>query len=141
MASKWFLEVFLPSLIEKMEGNEKYPNSMILSERQAEVCRRNMEHKESHTDYGWMGYQEIAVDGYMIKMIKRGKYTILNLLPVATKKQENDAKKIREEIESKECDLDILYEDKEKNQNQIQELEDEINRLWELYNETLKIKK
>lgn len=43
--SKWFLEVFLPSAIEKMQNNNKYPNTMILSDKQADVCYRNMEHR------------------------------------------------------------------------------------------------
>ena len=139
MASKWFLEVFLPGAIEKMQNNRKYPNTMILSDKQADVCYRNMEHKESHTDYGWIGYNEISVDGFVVTMYKKGRYTFLGVHKVATEQQKQEAKKIMNEINKLEDRLDILYENNEENADTINELESRVEFMWEQYNKTLKV--
>lgn len=139
MASKWFLEVFLPGAIEKMQNNRKYPNTMILSDKQADVCYRNMEHKESHTDYGWIGYNEISVDGFVVTMYKKGRYTFLDVHKVATEQQKQEAKKIMSEINKLEDRLDILYENNEENADIINELESRVEFMWEQYNKTLKV--
>lgn len=139
MASKWFLETFVPSVLNKMENNRKHPNSMILSDRQVEVCHRNMKHKESHTLYGWMGYYELAVDGHILSLHKKGKYHILRMTKEATEAQRVEARKIIGEIEGLESKLDVLYESKEENIDEIHKLEDEINGMWDQYNEALKV--
>lgn len=139
MASKWFLEVFLPGAIEKMQNNRKYPNTMILSDKQADVCYRNMEHKESHTDYGWTGYNEISVDGFVVTMYKKGRYTFLAVHKVATEQQKQEAKKIMNDINKLEDRLDILYENNEENADIINELESRVEFMWEQYNKTLKV--
>lgn len=137
--SKWFLEVFLPSAIDKMQSNKKYPNTMILSDKQADVCYRNMEHKESHTDYGWIGYNEITVDGYVVTMSRRGRYTFLNVHRIPTQEQQQNAKAIMNDINSLEDQLDVLYENKEENADAISELEAQIDSMWDKYNEALKV--
>lgn len=139
MASKWFLEVFLPSAIEKMQNNRKYPNTMILSDKQADVCYRNMEHKESHAEYGWIGYNEISVDGFVVTMYKKGRYTFLSVHKVATEQQKQEAKKIMNEINKLEDRLDILYENNEESADIINELESRVEFMWEQYNKTLKV--
>lgn len=139
MASKWFLEEFVPSVLNRMEDNRKYPNSMILSDRQVEVCHRNMEHKETHTLYGWMGFYELAVDGYILSLHKEGKYHILRMTKEATEAQRVEARKIMGEIEDLEDKLDVLYENKEENVNEIHKLEDEVDSLWDRYDEVLKV--
>lgn len=73
---KWFTEVFLPS-IEKRMNNPKYPNSCILSDKQADVCYKYMNEVDCYGDYGnFVNYQIIA-NGYKWLMTKRGKYTFL----------------------------------------------------------------
>lgn len=140
MANKWFLEEFLPSAIEKMQSNEKYPSTMILSEKQADVCYRNMEHKESHTEYGWVGYSEIAIDGFVVTMFKKGRYTFLSVYKVPTKKQELEARAIKEDINELEDRLDVLYENKEENAQEIREIEDKVDCMWDKYNEALEVR-
>lgn len=139
MASKWFLEVFLTSAIEKMQNNKKYPNTMILSDKQADVCYRNMEHKEFRTCYGWSGCREIEVDGYVVCMQQRGRYTFLSMHKVPTEEQQMRAKEIMKKINAFEDELDVLYENKEENDNIICKLEMEVDALWEQYNESLKV--
>ena len=137
--SKWFLEVFLPSAIEKMQNNKKYPNTMILSDKQADVCYRNMEHKESHTNCGWVGYNEITVDGFAVTMCRRGRYTFLNVHKIPAHEQQLNAKQIMSEINALEDKLDVLYENKEENIEFISKLEAEIDSMWAKYNEALKV--
>ena len=48
MANKWFEETFLPSIETRM-NNPKYPNQAIISEKQFEICVRNMK-GEQHID-------------------------------------------------------------------------------------------
>lgn len=139
MASKWFVEEFLPSVIDRMLNNKKRPNTMILSDKQADVCYRNMEHKESHTNYGWVGYNEIAIDGFVVTMCKKGKYTLLYVHKIPTERQKQDARDIMDTINALEGQLDVLYEDKEENVNSIRELEAKIDLLWDRYNEALAV--
>lgn len=139
MASKWFLETFVPSVLNRMQNNRKYPNSMILSDRQVEVCHRNMEHKETRTSWGWMGFYELAVDGYTLSLYKKGKYHILHMTKEPTEAQRGKAKEIVDKINAIEEKLDILYENKEENIEEIRKLEDEINEMWDQHNEVLKV--
>lgn len=137
--SKWFLEEFLPNVIAKMQNNKKYPNTMILSDKQADVCYRNMEHKESHTDYGWIGYNEITIDGYVVTMYRKGRYTFLNMHKIPTQEQQLKAKEIMNCINTLENQLDVLYDNKEENKSAIKEMEEKIDCMWDMYNEALKI--
>lgn len=139
MASKWFLENFVPNVLNKMESNRKYPNSMILSDKQVEVCHRNMEHKEIRTNWGWMGYYELAIDGHTLSLHKKGKYHILRMIKEPTEGQIVKAKRIKDEINVLEDKLDVLYENKEENANEIHRLEDKVDSLWDRYNEALKV--
>lgn len=139
MASKWFLENFVPSVLNKMENNREYPNSMILSGRQVDVCHQNMEHKESHTDYGWMGYYELAIDGYILTLHKNGRYHILRMHKVPTEGQQAEAKRIKDVINGLEDKLDVLYENKEENIEEIRKLEDEVDSMWDQYNKALEV--
>ena len=139
MASKWFLETFVPSVLNKMENNRKHPNSMILSDKQIEVCHRNMVHKETRTNYGWMGYYELAVDGYILTLYKKGKYHILHMTKEATEAQRAEARKIIDEINATEDKLDVLYENKEENIEEIRRLESIVDSLWDQYNKALEV--
>ena len=75
----WFISVFLPSLEERM-NNERYPDSCLLSDRQAEVCMMHMR-AEQHTDvnYGtaFTNYH-YSTGSYDYYLYRRGKYNILN---------------------------------------------------------------
>lgn len=140
MASKWFLENFVPSVLNKMQNNRKYPNFMILSDRQVEVCHRNMEHKEAHTDYGWIGYYELAIDGYVLTLHKNGRYHILRMYyKVPTEGQQAEAKRIKDEINVLEDKLDVLYEHKEENEDIIHKFEADVDELWDRYNKALEV--
>lgn len=139
MASKWFLENFVPSVLNKMENNLKHPNSMILSDKQVEVCHRNMEHKETRTNWGWMGYYELAIDGHTLSLRKKGKYHILSMIKEPTEAQRGKAKEIMDKINATENKLDILYKNMEENIDEIHRLEDKVDSLWDRYNEALKV--
>lgn len=76
--SKWFDEVFLPSLTEKMEKNEKYPNTMILSEKQYEICMRNFQPQQCYGDYGDFTNYTYEANGYRYLIYFRGRYTFLS---------------------------------------------------------------
>lgn len=73
----WFINQFLPSLDERMT-NPKYPNSCIISRNQAEVCRRYMEERECHGDYGFFHMPEIDANGNHYYITHVGKYYFLN---------------------------------------------------------------
>lgn len=76
-ASKWFKEVFLPSMDSKM-NHPKYPNRCILSEKQANVCYRNMTEKPCHGDYNeWYIVYEAETETSKYTMYTAGKYTFL----------------------------------------------------------------
>lgn len=139
MASKWFLDTFVPGVLNKMEDNRKHPNSMILSDRQVEICHRNMEHKETRTNWGWMGYYELAIDGYTLSLYKKGKYPILHMTKEPTEGQLVEAKKVKDKINALEDKLDVLYERKEENIEEIHKLEDEVDSLWNQYNKALEV--
>ena len=79
---KWFTEVFLQSLKERM-NNPKYPNQCILSQKQADVCYKYMKSKQCCDDYGrWFCTYELTYNGECYLMSFRGKYTFLNVYPV-----------------------------------------------------------
>lgn len=73
MANKWFEETFLPSLEQRM-NNPKYPNQMILSERQAMVCEKYM--KPTNPDCIVFNY-EFGTKHFW--MNRAGRYTFLHL--------------------------------------------------------------
>lgn len=76
-ASKWFKEVFLPSFDSKM-NHPKYPNRCILSEKQANVCQRNMTEKPCHGDYNeWYIVYEAETETAKYMMYTAGRYTFL----------------------------------------------------------------
>lgn len=75
--AKWFDEVFLPSLEERM-NNQKYPNQVILSEKQMIICEKYM--KLSCGQHGIDNYSyvyDIGTKHYW--MHKAGRYIFLNL--------------------------------------------------------------
>lgn len=74
---KWFTEVFLPSL-EKRMNNPKYPNQLILSDKQYDVCLRYMNDKQCHGFYGWFTIYEIEVDNIQYTVTDRGRYHFLS---------------------------------------------------------------
>ena len=73
---KWFTEEFLPSIEARMT-NPKYPDSCILTPKQAEVCYKYMNDKYCRGDYGGFYNYEIVVNGTKYQMTSRGKYTFL----------------------------------------------------------------
>lgn len=73
---KWFTEVFLPSLESRM-NNPKYPNSCILSDKQADICYKYMEEISCRGDYGYFNIYQIKVNGHKWTMTQRGRYTFL----------------------------------------------------------------
>lgn len=141
MKSKWFESVFLASLLPKMESNQKYPNSIILSEKQADVCYNNMAHKSSANDGGITVfrsyYYEYAMDGYVFSLFKRGQYNILHVSRTQTEKQKKTAHVVLQEIEKLESKLDVLYENGASAES-ISEYEAMIDELWNQYHETYK---
>lgn len=137
----WFYDVFLPSMVDRMEKNVKYPNSAILSEKQESVCKNNMRPKSSANDGGitiyHAYYYECETNGYRFTMTKRGKYTILRMDKVQTSEQKQRAHDILQEIERIETILDDLYE--QNRTDKIESLENQVNDLWKRYNECFRI--
>lgn len=74
---EWFETVFIPSICERM-NNPKYPRSAILSDKQADICRKYMNAKQCHGDYGWFTIYESEIDGVVYQLTFRGKYAILS---------------------------------------------------------------
>lgn len=75
---EWFKTVFLPSLEARMT-NPKYPNQIILSPKQADICYKYMNSVQCHGDYGYFTIYEIKIDGKLYQMTTRGKYTFLTV--------------------------------------------------------------
>ena len=75
-ALTWFTDEFLPSL-EQRATNPKYPNQIILSDRQFMVYERYMEYCETRTDYGYNVTYHIKTNGKKYIITFRGKYTFL----------------------------------------------------------------
>lgn len=73
----WFEDTFLPSFEEKMH-DPKYPNRVILSDRQAEICIRYMDEQECKGDYGWHTTYEKKVGGTVWYLHTAGRYTFLS---------------------------------------------------------------
>lgn len=78
MKTKWFDEVFIPSVTEKMENNKKYPNTMILSKKQEDICLRYMTPKQCYGDYGYFTNYTYECNGYKYQMYFCGRYTYLS---------------------------------------------------------------
>lgn len=137
----WFYDTFLPSMVERMENNVKYPNSVILSEKQEAVCKNNMQLKSSANDGGITIYRtyyyECETNGYRFTMTKRGKYTVLYVVKVQTSEQKQRAHEILEEIERLETILDELYE--QNRADKIEAMENQIDELWMKYNACFKV--
>ena len=137
----WFYDTFLPSMVERMENNVKYPNSVILSEKQGAVCKNNMQLKSSVNDGGITIYRsyyyECETNGYRFTMTKRGKYTVLYVVKVQTSEQKQRAHEISKEIERLETILDDLYE--QNRADKIEALENQIDELWTKYNACFKV--
>lgn len=74
----WFEETFLPSFDSKM-NNPKYPDQCILSEKQAEICWKNMEHHDGYdSDYRKsFVYLTYSIGGTKYMVEYRGRYTFL----------------------------------------------------------------
>ena len=137
----WFYETFLPSMVERMLDNVKYPNSVILSEKQEAVCKNNMQLMSSANDGGLTIYRtyyyECEINGYRFTMTKRGKYTVLYVDKVQTSEQKQRAHEILREIEWLESILDDLYE--QNRADKIEALENQIDELWMKYNACFKV--
>lgn len=78
MKNDWFNNTFLPSVTERMENNQKYPNTMILSEKQENICIRYMRPKQCYGDYGYFTNYEYECNGYKYQMYFHGRYTYLS---------------------------------------------------------------
>ena len=76
---EWFTNTFLPSLEGRM-NNPKYPNLMILSQKQAEICYKYMKAVYCRGDYGGFYNYETRANGKLYQMTIRGKYTFLNVV-------------------------------------------------------------
>lgn len=137
----WFYDTFLPSMVERMENNVKYPNSAILSEKQEAVCKNNMQLKVSANDGGLTIYRtyyyECETNGCRFTMTKRGKYTILRMDKAQTSEQKQRAHNILQEIERIETILDDLYE--QNRADKIELLEKQVDGLWTMYNDCFKV--
>lgn len=136
--NKWFEFTFIPNIVNKINENKKYHNSLILSEKQTDICKKYMIHKEKSTMSGRIGFYEMSFDGYTLTLFKKGKYNIIYMVKTPTKNQINNADLIREKIEVKESELDNLYINKDINLNKIRIIEKEIDDLWKQYNDCLK---
>lgn len=79
MKNNWFPEVFLPSLIEKakQQPHPKYPNRVILSQKQYEVCYRNMAVKTCQGDYGQFYMLVFETSTHKFQAEQAGKYNFL----------------------------------------------------------------
>jgi hypothetical protein len=77
---KWFTEVFLPSMIEKEKKQpEKYRGQVILSDKQVDICRRYMNEKQCHGDYGYFTVFEFEAGSHRFQLCEAGKYTFLHI--------------------------------------------------------------
>lgn len=75
----WFKDVFIPSLEKKM-NNPKYPNQCILSDKQADICRKYMRAVYCRSDYSGFYNYEIVIDNKYYQMTSRGKYHFLTMI-------------------------------------------------------------
>ena len=77
--NKWFEDTFLPSFDRQM-NNPKYPNRVILSEKQADICFRYMNSKQCRDTYNRYFTQytyDVGTRHYC--MWFAGKYTFLSM--------------------------------------------------------------
>lgn len=75
--NSWFEETFLPSFEDKMH-NPKYLNQTILSERQADICRRYMDSYDNRSGNGrWITSYTKTVGGTVWYIYSAGRYTFL----------------------------------------------------------------
>jgi hypothetical protein len=78
MKNNWFDEVFLPSLVERAKQNPpKYQDRVILSQKQYDVCLRNMSIKQCHGDYGDFTRFVYETDTHKFMTEQAGKYNFL----------------------------------------------------------------
>lgn len=75
--NEWFEETFLPSFEDKMH-NPKYPNQVILTDRQVDICHRYMDEEECRSDYGrWFVNYRKQIGGTVWYVHSAGRYTFL----------------------------------------------------------------
>lgn len=78
MKSKWFEEVFLPSQIERAKRNPaKYHDCVILSDKQYDICIRNMNVKHCHGDYGEFTRFVYETETHKFMTEQAGRYNFL----------------------------------------------------------------
>lgn len=68
----WFLDTFLPSVASRIGSNAQYPNSCIVSEKQADVLYFYMERGSGATESYIIGN-----DGRTYSLEQRGKWWVL----------------------------------------------------------------
>lgn len=73
----WFENQFIPSLCDRM-NNPKYPRSVVLTDRQADICRMYMSPIQCHSDYGYFTIYQKTINGILFQMTFRGRYTFLS---------------------------------------------------------------
>jgi hypothetical protein len=73
----WFENVFLQSFEEKFK-NRKYPNQVIITPAQENICYKYMNVRECHGDYGFFNILEYVTDKAVYQVTYRGKYVFLN---------------------------------------------------------------
>lgn len=73
---EWFENSFLPSLYERKKMvHGKW--CTYLTDKQADVCRRYMQVRKCHGDYGDFYLEEYTFNGNKIQLCESGKYNIL----------------------------------------------------------------
>ena len=78
MKSNWFTEVFLPSLVERAKQNQpKYQDRVILSDKQYDICIRNMTVKQCYGDYGYFTKLVYETGTHKFMAERAGKYNFL----------------------------------------------------------------
>lgn len=73
---KWFEEVFLPSLYEQRK-NHYGKLVTFLTYKQAEICRRYLNERLCHGEYGDFCNYEGVFNDKKIQLCQHGKYDIL----------------------------------------------------------------
>ena len=77
MKAKWFSDVFLPSLIQRLKQNTKYHDRVILSDKQYAICERNMNVKNCYGDYGDFYVLVYETDTHKFQATQSGRYNFL----------------------------------------------------------------
>ena len=78
MKNNWFEDVFIPSQIERAKKNPvKYQDCVILSDKQYDVCLRNMTVKHCYGDYGEFTRFVYETSTHKFLLEEAGKYNFL----------------------------------------------------------------